>query len=445
MLALLFKQPLNIWRSLELRYKIEAILLFILIYLYMATRLNIIIANWMKDGVTQTGVLLLISNSFTFVITLSSIFLLQWFMPKQKAINIFVSKPLDNLQVIKVLSYYSFKYLSVYIILLLPVLTAFIFKFGIYPVFFSIIIILMISYSFLLILCILQNRYHSGMIFILSGILFSLTYHGIFAFFYWWTSFAYMFQAGIVVFSAGFILFILKRNKQNALLLENFLGYKKKEIITTRIKYNSTFRIINIFPIKIQALFEKEVYSLWRNSYYKRMKIQSLLIFIFLVAFLVSSNIENREIWLVVLNCATIWLHYSNNFNEKYVISDPEWFIRTLPIRFRHLFLAKYFAEIAFVLVLFLCDLFLLPFLTNDLVILSYSLAFIFIFAHLVLFTMLNFQIMFYNSTRLAAYAYHFSLLFIVIMILNYRLVGPIIAIGLMIFFLYKNIKYFNN
>jgi len=51
---------------------------------------------------------------------------------------------------------------------------------------------------------------------------------------------------------------------------------------------------------------------------------------------------------------------------------------------------------------------------------------------------------MFYDNTRLAAYAYHFALLFIVIMILNYRLVGPIIAIGLLIFFIYKNIKYFN-
>ena len=156
-------------------------------------------------------------------------------------------------------------------------------------------------------------------------------------------------------------------------------------------------------------------------------------------------QIEHKEIWLAIISCLLIWLHYSNSFNEKYVVADPEWLIRTLPIRFRHLFLAKYLAEIAFVVLLVLTDLLVLQFTATGFVVQLYTLLFILAFAHLVLFTMLNFQIMFYDNTRLAAYAYHFALIFIVIMILNYRLVGPVVAVCLLIFFLYKNVKYFNN
>lgn len=444
MLRLLFKQPINIWRTLELRYKIEALLLFILIYAFLATRLYTLFDNWINEGASEIGITLLVCNFFTFMLTFSSIFILRWFIPKQKGVNIFVSKPLNNKQVLKILSYYSFKYLSVYIILFLPVVTALTANFGIYSTLLSIIIVTLISYSFLLIFFRLENSYKAGRAFIFPGILISLTYHGLFASLYWWTEYVFIFQLFMVVLAAVVIFFVI-REKRRILFLDNFFAYKKKEISRPQITAKKAFRIIDFFPSKIQALFEKEIHSLWRNRYYKKLKIQSFIIFVLLSMLIITASIEHKEIWLSVLTCLIIWWHYSNNFNEKYVTSDPQWLIRTLPIRFRHLFLAKYFAEITFVFLLILSDIILMQFSGVGSLIQFYNLAFIFMFAHLVLFTMLNFQIMFYDNTRLAAYAYHFSLLFIVIMILNYRLVGPVIALGLLIFFLYKNVKYFNN
>jgi hypothetical protein len=65
--------------------------------------------------------------------------------------------------------------------------------------------------------------------------------------------------------------------------------------------------------------------------------------------------------------------------------------------------------------------------------------------AHIILFSMLNVKIMFFDNARLAGYAYHFSIIFFGIMIFNYRLAGPVITLIVLIYFLYKNVKYFNN
>ena len=89
MLKLLFRQPLNIWRTLELRYKLEAILLFILIYAYMATRFNIIFEQWSAQGATDIGIVLIISNFFTLTIAFSALLIIRWFFPKQKAVNLY--------------------------------------------------------------------------------------------------------------------------------------------------------------------------------------------------------------------------------------------------------------------------------------------------------------------------------------------------------------------
>lgn len=444
MLKLLFRQPLNIWRTLELRYKLEAILLFILIYTYMATRFNSLFEQWSAQGATDIGIVLIISNFFTLTIAFSALLIIRWFFPKQKAVNLFISKPLNNQKTIKILTYYALKYLSTYVILLLPVLTALYVRFGIYPLFLSMCTVLVIGYTSLLILFRIKNLKVSNIRFILYCSLLIVIYHGLFSVVYWQMGMVHLFQ-WLAIGSAVILSWYLYRNNTASLLLENFLSYKQSERTKPVLTHRKVSGLIRILPVKIQALLEKEISCLWRNQYYRKLKIRTLIIFIFLNIFLFISNAEHKEIWLAILTCLTIWGHYSNNFNEKYVIADPDWFIRTLPIKFRHLFFAKYLAEISYIAVIMLLDIILLQFAGIDYLNIFYTITFIIIFANLVLYTMLNFQIMFYNNTRLAAYAYHFSLMFMVIMIFNYRLVGPIIALGLSFFFLYKNVKYFNN
>ena len=44
----------------------------------------------------------------------------------------------------------------------------------------------------------------------------------------------------------------------------------------------------------------------------------------------------------------------------------------------------------------------------------------------------LNFQILFYDDPRLGGYAYHFLIIFVVVLTFNYRFVGPLVAIFLL-------------
>ena len=67
------------------------------------------------------------------------------------------------------------------------------------------------------------------------------------------------------------------------------------------------------------------------------------------------------------------------------------------------------------------------------------------LFAIAVLSIVINFQILFYDNPRLAGYAYHFTILFIVIMSLNYRFVGPLVSVFLLTFYFLKTRRFYNS
>ena len=75
-------------------------------------------------------------------------------------------------------------------------------------------------------------------------------------------------------------------------------------------------------------------------------------------------------------------------------------------------------------------------------ILLSFN-ALLLLFSIITLIVKLNFQILFYDSPRSAGYAYHFTLLFIVIMCINYRFVGPLISLFLLVSYFYKSYRFF--
>ena len=160
---------------------------------------------------------------------------------------------------------------------------------------------------------------------------------------------------------------------------------------------------------------------------------------------IVLSHLENKDVFMALLTGIIIWLHYNNYFNEKYVQPEPDWYFHTVPFRFRHLWLSKFLVEfifISFILAVFWILLFITGFnIIEQLNLLMLMLA----FSIVVLSIMLNFQIMFYDDPRLAGYAYHFTIIFLMIMIVNYRLVGPLISIVLLTFYFYKSYRYFKS
>ena len=124
MLKILFKQFTNFWKSLEVRYKLELIILSVIFFAFISSRISIALGSWLQDGATQSGISLLFANLFSFLINVSSLAIIAWLLPNQKTLKTLLMQPLDNKKTFQVLIFYSLKYLSFYIILLLPVLTA---------------------------------------------------------------------------------------------------------------------------------------------------------------------------------------------------------------------------------------------------------------------------------------------------------------------------------
>lgn len=444
MITILIKQPVNFWRSLETRYKAEIILLGVLMFAFFATRMQTLLNGWLNDGASATGITLLTANLFSLQTSLTSIAVIAWILPRQRNLSLFLIQPLENRFTFQALCYYCLKYLSVYLILYIPVTTAIAYTLGLLYGFLGLSVIISNSLFFIFILFILKQKSKTITLFICYGFLIHLFYYATFSFFYWRTEFALLFQLTITALFS-ILTWRIYSNRKSLITIESFTSFGNEPYSRKIILKDFRFNFPKILPLKTQQLFEKEFFSLWRNVAYGRMKIYTLAGFLIICVFLIGYEFAHKEIWTVAITSIFIWFHYTNNFNEKYTFSEPDWFMKTLPIRFRQLLAAKLLSELPFAAILVIMAQLTLIFsgATFEMQLTSFLL--ILIFSFLILFIMLNFKIMFYNNTRLAGYAYHFSIIFFGIMIFNYPLVGPIITLFLLIYFVYKNISYFNS
>lgn len=443
MLRILFRQPIHIWRTLELRHKIEAFLLFMLIFAFLATRLNYLFNSWLAQSATVSGLSLLIINIFTLQLSLSLLFVFLWLLPRQKGLQILLTTPVQNRSLFKALFYYSFKYISVYLILLLPMIVALASATTITSALITILTICITILAYFSLFIFISKVFNSNTPFMVVSLLIITIHHGLFAWLYWQTDYTFLFQS--IILLASVILTVWAYTKPCALSLDRFVKYQHKEYKAPDFKTTLTASIPRFLPRVVQALFEKEIAGLWRNNKYRRQKYFSMVLFLIMALFLAASDLTDKGIWMMVLSILLLWVHYSNGFNEKYVYPDPDWLIRTMPIKFRQLLAAKYFSESPLLLFVFGGLFIFLQISGTELAGQIAILGTTFFIMHIILFSMLSFQIMFYNDPRLAGYAYHFTLIFVLIMILNYRLVGPVIALALLSYFTYKNVKYFNS
>ncbi len=200
-----------------------------------------------------------------------------------------------------------------------------------------------------------------------------------------------------------------------------------------------------IRPKAIRPLYIKDFLSQFRNKHYIRLKIVSLLL---LISALLIVEIFFEESFLPalsILSLILIWEHYSHQFNEKYSGREPRYFYKVLPIRFYQVILAKFMSEFLYILII---TLILFVFLAIH----QISLLNIFIFTGMVLiisafilYLMILVRTLFYDNPRFAGYAYHLMLIFTIVMIINFHLVGPIVTIGILIYLNIKSYRQFNN
>ncbi len=442
MLRLLLRQPVHIWQTLETRYKIEAILLFILVFAFVGTRLESVFLSWIEKTFSHYDLVVLVANAFVLQISLSMVFIISWLLPRQNSLRYFLTWPLAKSDCIKLLGFYGFKYASLYLLLFLPATAALFSVTGFWTSVGAIIIVMIFSLFFSILFFRQKQNSPSTTLFIVKALSSLLFYYALFAAAYYFENTFFIFQIVAALVAGGLIFKIYF--SAASIELEKFIPYIEKTYSKPNITKTGLKKIPHFLPEIIQPLFEKEIVGFWRNPDYKKLKIKSLATFLILNSVIVLFHFEYKEIWISIITALLIWGHYNNSFNEKYVFADPTWFIKTLPMRFRHVFVAKYVAEIGYVFLLTLCTIIFFQFIDLNAGDQVLWLGGLFIFANVVLFTMLNFRIMFFNDPRLAGYAYNFAMFFIAIMVLNFHLVGPLIGLTLLVFFVYKNVKYFN-
>lgn len=443
MLKFLLLQPLNAWRSLARLYKLEIIALLGLIFLFLVGKLHHLYSEWLSFAELSPFLLsILVSHLLLCFIFLNGLFILIYLIPKQQQIACFQVKPLSKNNFFETIGFSYFKYqiilISFYLLCLTPLFAihglAALSGLGLF-----VIDALMIFFGQTLFFINKKNK----RIFILSNMLVLCAYLGFFIIFTWFMPFPWLWT-GLLIFTAATILNCTLRRMENPnleLIFPVKQGWSKQSSLD-RLDFSS---IPNFLSGKIQVLFNKELLGLWRNPAYRRLKIITLILMPLFLTIISIAQLENTDMWMTILVAAVIWIHYSNYFNEKYVQAEPTWYFYTIPIRFHQLWIAKFLVEIWFIILLIGCYWIFLLLTGIDLFGQINLIGLISLFAVFVLAIMLNFQIMFYDDPRLAGYAYHLAIIFLLIMSINYHFVGPLISIVLFVFYYYKSYRFFKS
>ena len=199
-------------------------------------------------------------------------------------------------------------------------------------------------------------------------------------------------------------------------------------------------RCQEIFNIQIpffktlKPFIVKEFLSHLRNKNYIRLKIISLVIYL---TILIVIDIFYQDYFASAISFLTIlliWEHYSHQFNEKYVMKESRFFIRVLPVRYYQYGLSKFFTEF-FYITLILIIVFILSLIHQiELIKILNILGIVMLFSIFVLYIITIIRIIFYDNPRMAGYAYHFLIIFTLVMIYNFYLVGPVITLFIILY-----------
>ena len=439
LIKILLRQPLHIIRSLSFISKIELSFIIITLYTYFTERIYYFIPEWQKDLSISVGqaAYLLTAIFITLLLSLSPIIIHQ-LIPKQKYLRIFYPLPINKKDYMSLIAYFYFKYQFILFLIFLPFFIAITIQtpgIGFYYLIFAIINVILIFLLYLGIYTKSKNResiYRYGYLFtFLYGVLSLLNFFIYHAFI--------PFHLAVISLISAFVFF--KYNSIKSINLEDIFPLKST-ISNSKNKIN--FKTIPSFlPNPMQTIFNKELINFWRNPAYRRVKLFSLILYIIFLVLILIYSPGNIAQWAFFAALITIWLHYGNQFNDKYMTPDPDWYFHTLPLQYHHIWISKFIVEFIFVIILIVIQglYFLLagvPAGTQ----LSFNFLLL-IFSIIALMIKLNFQILFYDSARYAGYAYHFSLIFITVMTINYRFVGPVISLFLLIFYFYKSYRFF--
>ena len=315
MLRILLKQIIHIWKSLELRHKLEALFLLIIIYAFIATRLTGLFEKWLNDSASPSGLTILSAQFFILSVTLTTVFIFRYLLHKQLLLKVLLGKPLLKWEVLKSILFISFKYNSAYLLLILPLANALLLTAGVFwSLFFLIGLILNLLFQSILIL-LLFIKTESKTFFVFLAVFVILLYNTLFGFLYWQTDFVLVYFILTTVVGLLLSWFLFSKIKQIN-LEERIKPYKAEHRVKGKITYQG--RISLKLPSGILSqLVLKEFHGLWRNNAYRRLKYISVFIYLVLLLLIISGGFEEKTVWLAAMTFLFMWHHYSNTFNDR--------------------------------------------------------------------------------------------------------------------------------
>lgn len=438
-----FKQYKNTWKNLSLRIRIEIIILFVIYFSFFTTRLiNIFVNQVSNSNSTPFGLSQIILHGFIFLLSLSLPFIHIHLVPKQKGLIYFRTLPLNRINTFWLLFFLHFKYQVIGFVILLPLIIAFIATAGVlHAVFFFICSLLYLTILILFTSDLSNDSAQKWVTFTKYFVTIFFVF-SVYFLVYFFSDYYFLFDP---VFLLGAIVLLSLRWNKIWMKWDNYMGKSVFDSSQLKIKNRwISYDNFNIMPFrKTTSLFAKEILNYLRNRKFIRLQIIYLIIYLLIMFVLHLKVPDNFVLISSFLSMFFIWLHFSLQFNEKYVKADSAVFMKTLPFRYHQLWMAKFFNEFLFVIILifFLMTVFFIKgFMILEI---FQSLLVILIFSLIVLATIINFKIIFFNRPRFAGYAYHFFIVFVSVMSYKYYLVGPIIALILLTYFTYYSYREF--
>jgi hypothetical protein len=363
-------------------------------------------------------------------------------IPRQKGLHILGTEPLSPLQVLAVLMFLYLKYQLILLLITLPVFTALAISSNFWFLFYSLATQSIFLVGAMPVIHLIAEKRWTYFQKITVYLILTVFYFSTYFTLYWTTDYALYFDLAVIFVTA----WLLGRCWRSSWASWDYILLRARlhlEQTTRQVSGLTYFTFPHVIPAKWRPLLIKEILSYLRNKKYQRLKIISLVVFLLILSLISINFADNYLAAVSLVTFLFIWEHYSHQFNEKYVSRDPVMFYKTLPVKFRHFLLSKFFSEFIFiigiVLILFLSTV-LHGIIISQILLLCLMVILVSAF---ILYIIILIRLVFYDRPRFAGYAYHMLIVFMLVMNLTYYLVGPMISLFIMVYLNYKSYRQF--
>jgi hypothetical protein len=437
------RQLFNYWYHLRFRIRLELIFLFLIFYIFFTDKLVQYFRQLLvQPDTSPIGLTTLALHILLVIIFITTPFIYFNLFPKQKGLSTLSLFPLKKSESLMLQLVYFFKYHILIFLIALPILTALLISSGLqyvlYIVFFSFSSLFLSTMMILVLASIYQKRINAVFRYYLYLVLYIL----FFAVMYWFTDI--YFYATILVALASLILMFKVWDNHSEAWDQTLSRYRPvAQNLSQTLSKLTYFNFPHFISKSLSPFIIKEFLSHLRNKNYMRLKIVSLTIYLLLLILIATFYFEYYTSAISILTILLIWEHYSHQFNEKYVSKESLFYMKVLPVTYLQYSLSKFLSEFLYIIIILILILILTVLYNVELIKIVNVLGIVTLFSVFVLYLITMIRILFYDNPRMAGYAYHFLIVFSMVMIFNFHLVGPIITIFVILYIQFISYRQF--